>query len=439
MARRLPAPFVFLASETLGGFFFRMYSVVFTVYLIREVGLDPLQLVLMGTVLEATYFLFEIPTGVVADVVSRKASVVIGWVLTGLAFLTLGLVRSFGGALLTQVLWGFGATFSSGADVAWITDEVGEQAARPLYLRAGQRANLGGLAGIAVGIALATVSLPLPIVVAGIGVMVVGIVLIVVMPEEHFVKPVRGEGQRMHHSLRETLGASVRAIRGHPVLLLILGVAALHGMSTEGFDRLADFHILEDIGLPSFWTFDRIVWFGVIDAGALVLGIVVTEVVRRRVDLEHVNGAARLLVVVDLALVVFVVIFGLSGGFALAIASMWAVAGLRTARDPVFTAWLNRGLDSRTRATVNSIAEQSDAIGQTVGGPVLGVIARTVSVPAAIVVSGLVRLPALLLYGRAIRRGTEGALRAEEVADPAARPREQPDGGTRALRPREDQ
>ena len=37
------------------------------VYAIREVGLDPLQLVLMGTVLEGAYLLFELPTGVLAD------------------------------------------------------------------------------------------------------------------------------------------------------------------------------------------------------------------------------------------------------------------------------------------------------------------------------------------------------------------------------------
>ncbi|HEY7399357.1 MAG TPA: MFS transporter [Actinomycetota bacterium] len=417
MARRLPAPFVYLLSEALIGFFFTMTTVVFSIYLIRDVGLDPLQLVLMGTALEATYFLFEVPTGVVADVVSRKVSIVIGLVLSGIAFLALGLVRSFGAAILTQLLWGFGATFTSGADVAWITDEVGEEAARPLYLRAGQYGNLGGLLGIVVGISLATVALSMPIVISGIGFVALGLMLVVVMPEEHFVKPVRSEGERIHHSLRKTLGGSARAIRGHPVLFLILVVAALHGMSTEGFDRLADFHILQDIGLPSFWTFDRIVWFGVIDAGALLLGIAATEVVKRKVDLEHVNGAARALLVIDVALIALVALFGLSGAFGLALAGIWLVAGLRTVRDSVFTAWTNRGLDAGTRATINSIVGQADAIGQTAGGPVLGVIARAASVPAAIVVSGLVRLPALVFYGVAIRRGTVGAVRPDEVAD----------------------
>jgi len=64
-------------------------------------------------------------------------------------------------------------------------------------------------------------------------------------------------------------------------------------------------------------------------------------------------------------------------------------------------------LDPSTRATINSMGAQSDAIGQAAGGPALGAIG-TRSVPAALVVSGLLRAPALLLYARAIARGTVG-------------------------------
>ena len=45
-------------------------TTVFTinlVYQVKQVGLNPLQLVLVGTTLELTAFLLEIPTGVVAD------------------------------------------------------------------------------------------------------------------------------------------------------------------------------------------------------------------------------------------------------------------------------------------------------------------------------------------------------------------------------------
>ena len=86
---------------------------------------------------------------------------------------------------------------------------------------------------------------------------------------------------------------------------------------------------------------------------------------------------------------------------------MWLVIAVRNIREPIFDAWVNQGLDPATRATVNSMGSQSDAIGQAAGGPALGVIGNA-SVPAALVVSGLLRLPALLLYARAIKRGTVG-------------------------------
>jgi len=86
-------------------------------------------------------------------------------------------------------------------------------------------------------------------------------------------------------------------------------------------------------------------------------------------------------------------------------------------REPVFTAWINQGLDAKTRATINSVGGQADAIGQAAGGPGIGLIARSVSVPTALVVSGLLRLPALFLYARAIRRGTVGTLAPGEIDD----------------------
>jgi len=55
------------------------------VYFVTVVGLSPLQLVLVGTFMELTIFVCEVPTGIVADVVSRKLSIVIGYLVMGAA------------------------------------------------------------------------------------------------------------------------------------------------------------------------------------------------------------------------------------------------------------------------------------------------------------------------------------------------------------------
>lgn len=409
---------VWLAMWATDGFFFNVMTTVFSVFLIVELGLDPLQLVLMGTVLEVTYLVFEVPTGIMADAVSRKGSIVIGFLGTGVAFCVLasadtGVADPFAIAALSQVLWGVSATFISGADVAWLTDEVGEEEARPLYIRSEQYWNAGALVGIATSVALASIALWLPILVCGIGSMLTGLALIVVMRESR--RPTRAPGSTLGGSMRTTLGDAVRSIRAHHVLLLILGTALLHGASTEGWDRLSDLHFLEGIGLPPLGDLSFVVWFGILDGVALLLGIGGLAYVKRLGHLEGHGHVARLLMVIDVLLIVSVVGFAVAGRFWVAVALFWIVGALRSVRGPIFTAWLNQGLDPATRATINSIGGQADAVGQAMAGPVIGGVARGVSVPWALSLAGLLQVPILLLYLRAIRRGSAGTQRPEDI------------------------
>jgi MFS transporter, DHA3 family, tetracycline resistance protein len=400
---------VYLVYGAAGSFFFRMMATIFSVFLILRLGLSPLQLVLMGTALEASYFLFELPTGIVADTTSRKLSVVIGLIGTGVGFLVLAFATTFWMALLSQVVWGVFATFQSGADVAWVTDEVGEEAAHSYYLREGQIGHVASVVGIAASVGLAVVDLRLPIVVAGVGTIAIGVAMLFLMREDHFVPRPRAEGERLHHGLISTFKEGVRAVRAHHVLLLILATAMLHGASTEGFDRLSDLHLLVDVGLPSFAGLNQVLWFGVLDGVALLFGLAAITYVKRKTHLGGHRHVARMLMWIDIVLVVVVVVFGLTASFAVALVAFWFVGALRSMREPIFIGWINQGLDPQTRATINSMGSQADAVGQSAGGPALGVIANR-SVPISIVISGLVQLPSVLLYVRAIRRGTVGTV-----------------------------
>jgi MFS transporter, DHA3 family, tetracycline resistance protein len=409
MDRRLPAASTYLLYSAWEGFAMRLAFTIFTVFVVVELGLGPLELVLLGTALEASYLLFEVPTGVVADTFGRKRSIVIGAIGTGIAWLVLGVATTFWLAIVSQVLWGIAATFMSGADVAWLTDEVGEDEARRLYVRGDQVWHVAALVGIVASIALATIDVRLPVLATGVGMIALGIALVVVMPETRFVPRPRASGESAVGSMVATFREGVAAVRAHHVLVLIIAVAALHGASTEGFDRLSDFHLLVDIGLPEIGGLDRIAWFGVLDGVALLAGLVAVTAVKRWLHLEGHGHVAKILAMIDIALVAAVIVFGVTGAFWLAVAAFWVVGGLRSAREPIYTAWINQGLDARTRATINSMGTQADAVGQAAGGPALGVIGNR-SVPLALVVSGLLRLPALVLYARAVRRGTVGTL-----------------------------
>src|SRR5512139_487989 len=133
---KLSARFVYMFITFSAATFFSMMFVVTSLYEATVAGLTPVQLILVGTTLEISAFLFEVPTGIVADVYSRRLSIIIGYLLMGVGFLVEGFFPAFLPILLAQVIWGLGYTFTSGATQAWISDEVGEEKANQLFLRA---------------------------------------------------------------------------------------------------------------------------------------------------------------------------------------------------------------------------------------------------------------------------------------------------------------
>ena len=102
----------------------RGYWLIASLYLVVDARLSPLQLVLLGTAQGIVSLGCEVPAGVVADTISRKWSLVIAHLLVGGSMVATGLVTAFPVLVATQMVWGLGWTFASGADVAWLTDEL---------------------------------------------------------------------------------------------------------------------------------------------------------------------------------------------------------------------------------------------------------------------------------------------------------------------------
>ena len=63
---------IFLSSGFIWQLCWSSYWTLFFIRVVVDVGLSPLQLVLLGTAKEVTILLVEIPTGVVADIRSRR-------------------------------------------------------------------------------------------------------------------------------------------------------------------------------------------------------------------------------------------------------------------------------------------------------------------------------------------------------------------------------
>jgi MFS transporter, DHA3 family, tetracycline resistance protein len=404
--RRLRATTVSYGIEFFADIGFHAATTVMAVYFVQEVGLNPLELVLLGTVFEATIFLFEIPTGVIADTYSRRASVIAGLALEGAASIATGLTESYPGLLAAAALWGIAATCLSGAYEAWITDEVGVENVGRVFLRNEQFGYAGAIVGALLGVGVATLDLGAALVFGGAITLVTAIVCVFVMPEHGFVRKPASERLGAWRDVTATAVAGGRLIRAERLLLVIAAITFFIGAASEGLDRLWEAHLIRDVGLPELFGLDPVVWFGLINVAGLLAGIVITSFLIPRFEHATNQALARTLMLLTAVVAASVIVFGVATGFALALVAYMVARLARRITHPLYLTWLNRNIeDSSVRATVTSMVNQSGAFGEIAGGPGVGVVGTVVSLRAALVVAGFLLAPAVALYARALRHG----------------------------------
>ena len=401
--RKLSAYAIYLIHSGGYSLFSAMVYTIIAVYYVEVVGLNPLQLVLIGTALEVCTFLLEIPTGVVADVYSRRLSIIIGTALLGVSCILAGSIRFFVAILLAQVIAGAGYTFLSGAAQAWIADETNEALASKAYMRGAQVSQVCSLVGIGVSTGLAHLQLNLPTIVGGALFIGLAIFTAFTMPEVGF-QPILQQERTSWKAMGDTFREGLRVIRERSVLIAILSIGIFFGMHTEGLDRLWEAYLLKNFTLPEIGILEPVIWFGAINVGANIIQIVGTEIARRSLDTSSRFAVPRALFLINTLLVASLVAFGLVGSFALVIGIYWSVQLFRSLDRTINTIWINQHADSRVRATIFSMMGQADAFGQAVGGPILGAVGRIVSLRAAMVTAGALLSPVLPIFVRTIRR-----------------------------------
>jgi MFS transporter, DHA3 family, tetracycline resistance protein len=337
----------------------RGWWLVTSVYLVVDAGLSPSQLVLIGVAQGAVALVFEVPAGVVADTVSRKWSLVLSHALMGSAMLATGLVTGFGPLLATQMLWGLSWNFASGADVAWITDELDRPSRIAAVLMRSARAQLTGAAAGLVGVGgLAWLThRSTAIVLAGAAMLLLGIYVVVRFPERRWV---RAPARRWSASWSILLHGSGLVRRSRAIRLMLAATFLVNGAAASG--RLQPKRLV-DLGLPT----DPVVWLTALGVLTLLAGAVALRLVERRID--DAPTALRGYVAACGAGAAGAVLLAAAPEAVSASAGGLLVAGLATPLTRTLsTIWVNRRTGSEVRATVHSFLAQAEYLGAILGG-----------------------------------------------------------------------
>jgi MFS family permease len=341
-----------------------------TIFLL-DAGLSNLEAFAANAFFTAGMVIFEVPTGIVADTVGRRASYLLGTVTltasTLLYVLLWQIEAPFWQWAIVSLLLGLGFTFFSGAVEAWLVDALNVTGFT------GEMESVFGRGQVVTGAAMLTgsvaggfiaqqASLGVPFVLRGVVLMVMFVVAFRLMHDIGFA-PEKG-GQPLTE-MRKVASASIEYGWRVPAVMWLM----LEGLFTGGVGIYAFYalqpYLLELYGDPQAYQIAGLV--AAIVAGAQILGGVAAPRIRR---LFH-RRTSALIATAGLS----VVALGLIGF----IESFWAVIGLIVvwgllfaASMPIRQTYINGLIPSRQRATILSFDSLMNSAGGVWAQPVLG-------------------------------------------------------------------
>jgi MFS family permease len=369
-------------------------------------GLDIQQVLLTNAAFTLGSMVFEIPTGVVADTVGRRVSLLLclatRFVTTLLYVAIAWRGWGFWAFAWVSVFLGLGYTFYTGAVDAWLVDALKAtgytEPLEPVFARGQMFFGGGMLVGTIGGGLLGQIRLDIPYLVRAAIVVPLFVLAWRGMPELGFA-PRALELRRVPAELRRVFVEGLSYGLKHPVVRPVM-LASLVGMSFMIFGFYSwQRYFLDLLGRNLVWVdgvISSLVGLSLIAGNALVAPL--SRAVRTRTGLLMVSVAAQSALVVACGLLTnFYVVVSLYLLYGVAI-------GLAM---PVKQAYLNAHIPSAQRATIISLDSMFGSSGGVIGQSLWGAVARTRSIGVAWAWSGLTLLLGIPLYGIARRRDKE--------------------------------
>jgi MFS family permease len=415
---------------TANGLFTLAASLIWAVntLFLLDAGLDIFTVMVVNASFTVGQLVFEVPTGVIADTVGRKASFLIGigalFLATILYVLAAQLDLGIGVFVLASVVIGFGFTCQTGAMDAWLVDALAHTGYdRPLdgvFARGQIVFGVATLAGTLAGGFLGQLDLAIPYY-ARAAILLLAFAFIAARMRDVGFEPRPLAWRRFGEETRTILDAGVRYGWRHPSVRPLLFASLAQGV----------FFIF------GFYSWQRyfldllareLVWVnGVVTAAFALAGIggslLVERVMHKPAGRRSAPKVLALAALVQAALIAGVGLVGVLtpasaygfGPFALA-AGLYLVFGvIGGVAGPVRQAFINRQIPSAQRATVLSVDALFGDAGASAGQLGFGWLSRAVSIPVAWVVSSVFIAIAAPLY----RSAPEGEIAESQGHDDA--------------------
>jgi len=371
---------------------------VYPLFLLSR-GLDLLQINLVLATFLISVFLFEVPTGAVADVFGRKASFLLSCAVRAFAFALYSIADSFTDCLVAEIIDAVGMTLATGALDAWAVDGMRAEGHDGPVDRLFARANIviralmvvGGIGGGYI----ASLDFAYAWLFAAGGFCVTGVLGALLMRDD---RPARAaaRGGEARPSIASTIGEGWATVRGRPVLMTLCLVTLGLAFGAVPAHMLWQPR-LQELSGEGVWLMG---WIWALINFASLVGSWLLPRVLERAAREHVLLGVTLLRAVALGAAAVA-----TGFYPALIGYLFADVAFGVS-EPALQAWMNERIPSAQRATVLSVRSMFATLGGALGLVCIGFVARDSGIPAAWGTSALIFLlvaPGFLVLGRFAR------------------------------------
>lgn len=351
-------------------------------FFLLRLGFSYTQMFLLECFFGAGMFLFEIPTGIVADKFGRKVSLILGTLFFGGGFTVFALTRSFAVLALAEVICAVGMTLFSGADNALMYELILAEGKREESARFLSRYDAAGTLGMLLGFPAGTLfagsglipyedALGAVFFATGAVIMLSG-VIVCFIPEP--------ERERE---------------RGNPLKAGIEGFKFI--FHHAGLTRFSlNYAAISSMTFFMFWFYQALLMNnrfptalgGFVPAafnlGAMVL-LLFSERIRKRF------GTANTLLFSSAVPGALYLLIAFVPGIQAALIAIFGITTLKLFRRPLLSALMNAHIESRQRATVLSGVSMIERILTTLLYPVAGLLSDR-SLPLTFLLLGILTL-----------------------------------------------
>jgi len=346
------------------------FGTILPVYVLyfRNYQINLFQIALLASIFEASILIFEMPTGLVADIYGRRISVILSAFVSFISGIFFIFFPYLFGFIMAEILNGLGETFRSGALEAWLVDslkhEGKEEKVKHAFAQGTKYRIFGNLSGLILGGYLASLNIKLVWVPFTLIFFILSIFLISKMREEYKIE--KTVPDRIRSKISDMIRKSLVVIKSQKLILALLILVLFSEFSFETISQYWQVHFSENL-------FIKTEYFGWILAISSVITILLIDKVTKLS--EKFRHEVSSLVILEILFLLSLFVVAITYSPLLAVIFFILLQSLVSFKEPIFLALYNKQIPSEQRATLLSFQSLVGSGGEVLAGLCIGAVA----------------------------------------------------------------